>query len=143
MQISKFFSFCLGLLSLGGDGAPRYLETGGPINHGLQRTLGPWNQDSAAYAEGRRQQFTTKASSETPGWTEAGLWVRRPLCRKIGDGPFPHMHSQQPLLYSLSTVSWSLWCFLREHHPEEATSNWSKEFATNSLRRGSRDSCLL
>lgn len=23
-----------------------------PINHGLQRTLGPWNQDSAACAEG-------------------------------------------------------------------------------------------
>lgn len=50
MQISKFFSFCLGLLSLGGDGAPRCLETGGP--HGLQRTLGPWSQDSAACAEG-------------------------------------------------------------------------------------------
>lgn len=72
-----------------------------PINHGLQRTLGPWNQDSAACAEGRRQQFTTKASSETPGWTEAGLWVRRPLCRKMGDGPF-HMCTASSPCYAAS-----------------------------------------
>lgn len=63
--------------------------------------------------------------------------------QKDGRWPFPHVHSQQPLLCGLSTVSWPLWCFLREHHPEEATANWSKGFATNSLRRGSRDSCLL
>lgn len=67
-----------------------------PISHGLQRILGPWDQDSTACAEARRQQFTTKASSETPEWTEAGQWVRRPLCRKVGDSPFPHLGSQSP-----------------------------------------------
>lgn len=59
-----------------------------PISHGLQRILGPWDQDAAACAEARRQQFTTKASSETAEWTEAGQWVRRPL-QKGGRRPFP------------------------------------------------------
>lgn len=143
MQISKFFFSAWACLVWEGMVLQDIWEQENPINHGLQRTLGPWNQDSAACAEARRQQFTTKASLETPEWTEAGLWVRRPLCRKVGDSPFPHLGSQQPLLCSLSKVSWPLWCFLREHHPEEATSNRSEQFATNSLRRGSRDSCLL
>jgi hypothetical protein len=137
MQISKFFGFFLFLIFIfawaclvwEGMVLRDLWKQEAPVSHGLQRTLGPWNQDPTAYADARRQQFTTKASSETPEWTEAGLWVRRPLCRKLGG-------SQQPLLCSLSKVSWPLWCFLRQHDPEEATSNRSEQFATNSLRGG-------
>lgn len=64
-------------------------------------------------------------------------------CRKVGDGPFPRLGSQQPLLCSLPKVSWLLWCFLREHHLAEATFNRSGQFATKSLRRGPRDSLVF
>lgn len=78
-----------------------------PINHGLQGTLGPWNQDSAACAEAEtavhHQSFFRDSRVDRGG----ALGQETPV-QKDGRWLFPHVHSQQPLLCSLSMVSWPL-----------------------------------
>lgn len=77
MQTSKFFNFSAwACLVWEGMVLRDIWKQEEPVNHGLQRTLGPWNQDSAACAEARGQQFTTKTSLKTPELETGGVaWV--------------------------------------------------------------------